>query len=162
LNSVYFSWIKRGTKGPWDQEKSLKMTAELCILKDRFTARGGGMMGTKKRGKTEKRKTARSIPPPELEKAKGGTPKAEEERFDVAIYRAWCKGCGICVAFCPKEVLSMNERGEPHVTSPERCTGCTWCELRCPDFAISVKRREKKGSEARLSAEKSRGGRMEA
>jgi len=119
-------------------------------------------MATRERGKTEKKKTARSMPAPELGKATGETPRAEPERFDVAIYRAWCKGCGICVAFCPKEVLSMNERGEPQVTSPERCTGCTWCELRCPDFAISVKKREKKDSEACLSGEKSRGRRMKA
>ena len=119
-------------------------------------------MGTKQRGKTEKGKSGRSTSAPELGKAKGGIPEAEQERFDVAIYRAWCKGCGICVAFCPKEVLSMNERGEPQVTDPERCTGCTWCELRCPDFAISVKKREKKDSEGRLSGEKSRGRRMKA
>jgi 2-oxoglutarate ferredoxin oxidoreductase subunit delta len=140
----------------------LKVKAELCIVKSYLMVLGGVMMGTKKRGKTEKGKTPRSIPAPELEKDKGGNLKAEQERFDVAIYRAWCKGCGICVAFCPKEVLSMNERGEPHVTSPERCTGCTWCELRCPDFAISVKKREKKDSEARLPGEKSRGRRMKA
>ena len=119
-------------------------------------------MATKQRGKSEKGKTGRSTPGPELEKVKGGIPKAEQERFDVAIYRAWCKGCGICVAFCPKEVLSMDERGEPQVTGPERCTGCTWCELRCPDFAISVKKREKQDSEARVSGEKSRGRRMKA
>ncbi|HVO83925.1 MAG TPA: 4Fe-4S binding protein [Syntrophobacteria bacterium] len=120
------------------------------------------MMGTKERAKTGKKRRARAMPALEPEKATGGSPKAEQERFDVAIYRAWCKGCGICVAFCPKEVLSMNERGEPQVTSPERCTGCTWCELRCPDFAISVKKREKKASEARLPGEKSPGRRPKA
>lgn len=140
----------------------MKVRGELCIVKSYFATLSGVMMGTKERGKTEKKKTARSMPARELEKAKGGTPEAEQERFDVAIYRAWCKGCGICVAFCPKEVLSMNERGEPQVTSPERCTGCTWCELRCPDFAISVKKREKKDSAARLSGEQSRGRRMKA
>jgi 2-oxoglutarate ferredoxin oxidoreductase subunit delta len=119
-------------------------------------------MPTKQRGKGGKGKTGRSALGLEPEKTKGESPKAEQERFDVAIYRAWCKGCGICVAFCPKEVLSMNERGEPQVTGPERCTGCTWCELRCPDFAISVKKREKKGSEARVSGEKPRGRRLKA
>jgi 2-oxoglutarate ferredoxin oxidoreductase subunit delta len=119
-------------------------------------------MGSKQRGRSEQGKAGRSSPGSEPDKAKGGTPKAEQERFDVAIYRAWCKGCGICVAFCPREVLSMNERGEPQVTGPERCSGCTWCELRCPDFAISVKKREKQDSEARVSGEKPRGRRIKA
>jgi len=119
-------------------------------------------MGTKQRGKTDKGRTGRATPVPEQEKAESGIPEAEQERFDVAIYRAWCKGCGICVAFCPREVLSMNERDEPQVTGPERCTGCTLCELRCPDFAISVKKREKKDAEARLSGDKSRRRRMRA
>jgi 2-oxoglutarate ferredoxin oxidoreductase subunit delta len=119
-------------------------------------------MAAKQRGKSEKGKTGRSTRGPELEKAKEGTPKVEQERFDVAIYRAWGKGCGICVAFCPKEVLSMNEKGEPQVTGPERCTGCTWCELRCPDFAISVKKREKQESEPRVSGETSHGRRIKA
>ncbi|MDX2452106.1 ferredoxin family protein, partial [Desulfosarcina sp.] len=26
------------------------------------------------------------------------------------INRDWCKGCGICVAFCPKTVLELDER----------------------------------------------------
>jgi 2-oxoglutarate ferredoxin oxidoreductase subunit delta len=140
----------------------LKVKGELCILKSYLMTLGGVMMGRKERGKTEGGKTGRSTRALAPEKAKGGTPKEGQERFDVAIYRAWCKGCGICVAFCPKEVLSMNERGEPQVTGPERCTGCTWCELRCPDFAISVKKKEEKDAEACLSGEKSRGRRMKS
>jgi len=27
------------------------------------------------------------------------------------------------------------------IAHPERCTGCGWCELHCPDFAISVRER---------------------
>ena len=119
-------------------------------------------MATKQRAKTDKGKTVRTRTAPEPEKAREATRKGAQDRFDVAIFRAWCKGCGICVAFCPREVLSMNERGEPQVTGPERCTGCTWCELRCPDFAISVKKRERQDSEARVSGEKSRGRRIRA
>ena len=117
-------------------------------------------MATKQRAKTDKGKTVRTRTAPEPEKAREATRKGAQDRFDVAIFRAWCKGCGICVAFCPREVLSMNERGEPQVTGPERCTGCTWCELRCPDFAISVKKRENKDAEARVSGEKPGGRRM--
>jgi len=61
--------------------------------------------------------------------------------FDVHIYRDWCKGCGICAALCPKQVLGRNEEGGPVVVDPDACIGCGWCELHCPDFAISVRPR---------------------
>ncbi|MCS7280977.1 MAG: 4Fe-4S binding protein [Desulfobacterota bacterium] len=56
----------------------------------------------------------------------------------IDIYRAWCKCCGICVAFCPKGVLAKDELGYPFVEKPDECIRCRWCELRCPDFAITV------------------------
>jgi len=33
-----------------------------------------------------------------------------EPKKRVIINRDWCKGCGICVAFCPKEVLVLDEQ----------------------------------------------------
>lgn len=48
-----------------------------------------------------------------------------------------CRGCGICVEFCKREVLTMeSERAE--VIRAERCTACRLCELYCPDLAITV------------------------
>jgi 2-oxoglutarate ferredoxin oxidoreductase subunit delta len=67
----------------------------------------------------------------------------ERKQFKINVYRDWCKGCGICAALCPKQVLSRNEEGGPVVTDPDACIGCGWCELHCPDFAISVRQREK-------------------
>jgi 2-oxoglutarate ferredoxin oxidoreductase subunit delta len=66
---------------------------------------------------------------------------APHKDYDIDIYRAWCKKCGLCAAFCPRECLALNEEGAPVVVKPERCTGCGWCELHCPDFAISVRER---------------------
>ena len=60
----------------------------------------------------------------------------------VDIFKGWCKGCGICVAFCPPQVLKMKEEGYPYLEQPEDCTRCGWCEIRCPDFAIVVRRDE--------------------
>lgn len=72
-------------------------------------------------------------------------------KHTVEIYKSWCKRCGICVAFCPGEVMALDEQGDVVVRNPERCTGCQLCELRCPDFAITV--RPAKGKRARTSGE---------
>lgn len=56
----------------------------------------------------------------------------------VKVYRDWCKRCGICVAFCPREALRPDEDGYPTLKDPEGCDGCGLCELMCPDFAIVV------------------------
>lgn len=50
----------------------------------------------------------------------------------------WCKGCGICVAFCPSHVLELDEALKVVVARPDQCTYCGDCEIRCPDFAIIV------------------------
>lgn len=61
-------------------------------------------------------------------------------RAEVVVFDNWCKGCGLCVAFCPHGVLEMNGEGRVHVAAPERCTACHWCDTHCPDFAIVVRR----------------------
>ena len=60
----------------------------------------------------------------------------------VEIFKGWCKKCGICIAFCPRGVLTTGDDGFPKVKNPDACTGCRWCELRCPDFAIVVQKDE--------------------
>lgn len=50
----------------------------------------------------------------------------------------WCKGCGVCVGFCPKKVLEM-ENEKCVVARIEDCIYCGMCELRCPDNAIYIK-----------------------
>jgi 2-oxoglutarate ferredoxin oxidoreductase subunit delta len=54
------------------------------------------------------------------------------------IDRSWCKGCGICVAFCPKDVLSLDDQDRAVALRPQQCICCQLCELRCPDLAIEV------------------------
>jgi 2-oxoglutarate ferredoxin oxidoreductase subunit delta len=46
-----------------------------------------------------------------------------------------CKGCGICVAFCPKNVLEIKDN-KVNIHDIDSCIQCGLCELRCPDFAI--------------------------
>jgi 2-oxoglutarate ferredoxin oxidoreductase subunit delta len=67
------------------------------------------------------------------------TPGKPHPHYRVDIYRDWCKSCGICAAFCPRQCLSLDAAGSPVVDHAERCTGCRWCELHCPDFAICVR-----------------------
>jgi 2-oxoglutarate ferredoxin oxidoreductase subunit delta len=62
-----------------------------------------------------------------------------QPQYEIDIFRDWCKSCGICAAFCPRQCLEMDEQGAPRVKNAERCNGCRWCELHCPDFAICVK-----------------------
>ncbi len=54
------------------------------------------------------------------------------------IKRDWCKGCGICVHFCPKSVLELDNKDKAVVVRPEDCVCCRMCELRCPDLAIEI------------------------
>ncbi|MBC7342989.1 MAG: 4Fe-4S binding protein [Clostridia bacterium] len=56
----------------------------------------------------------------------------------ITIKDEWCKRCGICIAFCPKQVLEAEKDGKPKAVRPEACTRCEMCELRCPDYAIEV------------------------
>ena len=63
---------------------------------------------------------------------------ADKKRFEHTIDRDWCKGCGICTAFCPRKVLELDEYDKAVVVRPQSCVGCLLCRLRCPDLAIEV------------------------
>lgn len=58
-----------------------------------------------------------------------------------------CKGCGLCVAACPKHILELsnthlNQKGYAPVKlmKPEECIGCAACAPMCPDCVITVER----------------------
>lgn len=64
------------------------------------------------------------------------------------INRAWCKGCGICVRFCPKNVLILDECEKVCATHPENCVACSLCAIRCPDLCIEIVIDEEGGNAA--------------
>lgn len=63
---------------------------------------------------------------------------AKKKLKELVINRDWCKGCRICVKFCPKQVLELDDKDKATVMRPEDCICCKMCELRCPDLAIEV------------------------
>lgn len=59
----------------------------------------------------------------------------------------FCKGCGLCVDACPKQVLALakdkiNKKGHYPVEAvhPDKCIGCAFCATMCPDCVIMVER----------------------
>ena len=58
-------------------------------------------------------------------------------KFNVSLNEEWCKSCGICANFCPKQVFAMTIKKRLYVKNAEACIGCRQCEYRCPDFAVT-------------------------
>lgn len=81
-------------------------------------------------------------------------------QFRLRIDRDRCKGCGLCVAFCPREVFTMsralNKRGNHvvDVASESLCTGCRNCARVCPDVAIAIERLAPASSHAAATPDK--------
>ncbi len=73
---------------------------------------------------------------------------AKAKLKELKINRDWCKGCGICIAFCPKKVLELDAGEKAVAVRPEECICCRMCELRCPDLAIEVVAEEEKNDQA--------------
>ena len=68
-------------------------------------------------------------------------------KFNVTFNVERCKGCEICVEFCPNKILwldrnYLNQAGihPAMITNQEECIGCTNCALMCPDAIISIEK----------------------
>ncbi len=65
-------------------------------------------------------------------------------KFKLTFHAERCKGCGLCVAICPKKIVSMdhpvNSKGyaPAGVENEEACIGCASCAVMCPDGAIEI------------------------
>lgn len=65
-------------------------------------------------------------------------PEKKKKAKAIHIQEKWCKQCGICVEFCPGKVFSFQTGQVPVAAHLGDCTVCLLCEMRCPDYAISV------------------------
>ncbi|WAX56333.1 4Fe-4S dicluster domain-containing protein [Jatrophihabitans cynanchi] len=65
-------------------------------------------------------------------------------RGTVTISAELCKGCELCIAACPPDVLAMstevNGMGYRYPVLHDGCTGCTACQMVCPDYVFDVYR----------------------
>lgn len=77
-----------------------------------------------------------SSPRPDAPRKSGRT--EPDNPPEIVVKVSWCKGCGLCVEYCNRDVLEM-DGVLPKVIHPEKCTRCLQCEVICPDFAIEVK-----------------------
>jgi len=58
-----------------------------------------------------------------------------------------CKGCGLCVAVCPRNGIVISKRSNkagylPAEVVGSDCTGCAMCAIICPEAAIEVYRED--------------------
>ena len=65
----------------------------------------------------------------------------------LTIDEVLCKGCGLCVRACPKNLLELsktkiNAKGyhPAELTDKEACVGCASCAKTCPDVVIRIEK----------------------
>ncbi|PKN00990.1 MAG: hypothetical protein CVU77_07305 [Elusimicrobia bacterium HGW-Elusimicrobia-1] len=67
----------------------------------------------------------------------------------VTIEKKRCKGCELCVIFCPRKRISMsaglNAYGVRYAvftdeTGEAACNSCGFCYLVCPEVAIEIRK----------------------
>ncbi len=66
---------------------------------------------------------------------------------NVIINEEKCKGCGLCVRACPKNIVALsttklNSKGyhPAEVTNQAECVACASCARTCPDAVITVEK----------------------
>lgn len=68
--------------------------------------------------------------------------------FKVNFRKDRCKGCELCINFCPKKIIIMNDEinASGYYTplipkeNEDMCIGCASCAKVCPDSVISIEK----------------------
>jgi len=64
--------------------------------------------------------------------------------YKLEIDQNRCKGCGLCVSVCPKNVLEISSNVNSNgyfavfLAHPEDCIFCAMCCEMCPDVALTI------------------------
>jgi len=64
--------------------------------------------------------------------------------INITVDRERCKGCSLCVPFCPKKIIQLsagiNSSGyhPAEIIDQGKCTGCGNCAKMCPDLSIEI------------------------
>jgi 2-oxoglutarate ferredoxin oxidoreductase subunit delta len=77
----------------------------------------------------------------------------QKKKGKIDIDRERCKGCHMCIQFCPTDSIevdsALNKKGyfparfkdQENLAEDEKaCTGCAQCATVCPDVSIEVYR----------------------
>ena len=63
------------------------------------------------------------------------TKTKKKKKFRIIHNHELCKGCGLCIAYCPIGGIEADILGKPQFVIQDDCTGCMKCVWYCPDFA---------------------------
>jgi len=87
--------------------------------------------------------SSRKASTPKNKKSGKTTPESSTPKklYNQILFHDWCKACGICMAFCPVGIIAKDAHGKPVITDADKCIGCRFCEMHCPDFAITIEER---------------------
>jgi NAD-dependent dihydropyrimidine dehydrogenase PreA subunit len=65
--------------------------------------------------------------------------KIEKANYEwIKIDTSRCDKCGICVEYCPMDVLSMDSKGYPYMKYRDDCWYCDVCTFFCHRKAVSM------------------------
>lgn len=68
-------------------------------------------------------------------------PRSQPLKGTIHIQTEWCKGCELCIDYCPTKVLALstefNAKGYHYpVVVDDNCISCQGCFTICPEFCI--------------------------
>jgi 2-oxoglutarate ferredoxin oxidoreductase subunit delta len=61
--------------------------------------------------------------------------KKKKKKYRIMHNHELCKGCGLCIAFCPTGGIEADILGKAQFVGEDKCIGCKRCVWYCPEFA---------------------------